>query len=106
MSYLYIGAGIEVEEGKDIEKTKRALNTLAEHTLQEPGCLQFIVLQQLEHPNRFTLWEAWQSEAALQLHFQLPHTKDYLAQALTKVIYIERLRSGVNKEAVRNRVPV
>jgi len=93
MSKLWISAGIEVLEGKDIQQARDALSNLAIATRQEPGNIKFKVLQQLDKPEKFTLWECWSDDNALQQHFAETHTKDYLAQAWTKLIYIERLQA-------------
>ena len=39
----------------------------------EPGCLRFDVLQDLEDPNRIHLYEVYRDEAALEAHRQAPH---------------------------------
>jgi len=92
MNELWISAGIEVIDGKDIKQAREALNNLAVATRKEPGNFKFKVFQQLEKPSNFTLWECWDDENALQQHFAAAYTKDYLAQAWTKLVYIERLQ--------------
>ena len=103
MNTLWISAGIEVLEGKDIQQARDALSNLAVETRKEPGNLEFHVLQQQDKPGSFTLWECWDDDDALQQHFAAAHTKDYLAQAWTKLIYLERLQviePDINGEAV------
>ena len=39
----------------------------------EPGCLQFDVLQDNEDPNRIHLYEVYKDQAALDSHRQAPH---------------------------------
>jgi quinol monooxygenase YgiN len=39
----------------------------------EPGCLRFDVLQDLEDPNRIHLYEVYRDEAAIEAHRQAPH---------------------------------
>ena len=39
----------------------------------EPGCLQFDVLQDSEDPNRIFLYEIYRDEAAVEAHRQAPH---------------------------------
>lgn len=39
----------------------------------EPGNLRFDVLQQIEDPTRFTLYEVYRDEAAFKTHQQTPH---------------------------------
>ena len=39
----------------------------------EPGCLRFDVLQDVEDPNTIHLYEVYRDEAALEAHRQAPH---------------------------------
>ena len=91
MSDLWISAGIELVPGKDLEETRSALRDLVSRTRGEEGCLQFDIHESNETPGRFTLWEHWTEPRALDAHFEAPHTRDYLARDLTRVVYIERL---------------
>lgn len=88
---LWISAGLKVSENKSAEHAKKELNVLQRQTIKEKGCIFFDVLQHRDDPNLFTLWEEWIDEAALKEHFNQVHTKDYLAQSLTEVTYIEKL---------------
>ncbi len=97
MSNLWISAGIELQDGADLQKTKNALSQLVEDTLKEPGCIRFEILQQQDKPQCFTLWECWTDDDALKAHFAAPHTKAYLAQDFTKVNYIERLQLNIGE---------
>ena len=91
MTNLWISAGIELVEGRDLAETRDALRELVSLTRQEPGCLAFDILEDNEKPGRFTLWEHWTEADALSAHFETPHTRAYLARDLTRVNYIERL---------------
>jgi quinol monooxygenase YgiN len=91
MSKLWISAGLKVTSAKPVEEIKQALIELQAQTVQEPGCLFFDVLQHRDHPQLFTLWEEWINEDALKNHFEMAHTKAYLTQSLTEVMYIEKL---------------
>jgi quinol monooxygenase YgiN len=91
MTKLWISAGLKATQEKPIQSIKQALIELQQMTIQEPGCIQFDLLQHRDNPEQFTLWEEWINEAALTNHFQQPHTKSYLAQQLTEVVYIEKL---------------
>lgn len=39
----------------------------------EPGCLRFDVVQDLEDPNRMYLYEVYKDQAGLDAHRQAPH---------------------------------
>jgi len=88
---LWISAGLKVSNNKSTKKAKEQLQILQQQTLKEKGCIFFDVLQNKEDSNLFTLWEQWVDEDALKQHFEQVHTKNYLAQSLTQVSYIEKL---------------
>lgn len=91
MTALWISAGIDLQEGADLAETRAALSELAALTEAEPGCLKFEVLENIENAGRFILWEQWRDASDLAAHFDMPHTKAYLARNLTTLAYIEKL---------------
>lgn len=91
MSKYFISAGIELQNGADLKQTENGLRVLAEQTQSEPGCILFEIRQNQKEPGKFTLWECWTDRQALSDHFEMPHTKEFLAQNLTQVNYIEEL---------------
>ncbi|MEH6446380.1 MAG: antibiotic biosynthesis monooxygenase [Oceanospirillaceae bacterium] len=91
MTNLFISAGLEISSDKPASYIANALVALQEMTIKEPGCIYFGVLQHRDNPALFTLQEQWVNEAALTNHFNQNHTKAYLEQQLTKVLYIEKL---------------
>lgn len=44
---------------------------------KEPGCRQFDVTVDREHPNRVVLYEIYDDEAAFDAHLQTPHLKAF-----------------------------
>ncbi|MFT5707648.1 MAG: quinol monooxygenase YgiN [Oceanospirillaceae bacterium] len=92
MTKLWISAGLQVNPNQSASYVKSALIELQKMTVKkEQGCIYFDVLQHADNCAHFTLWEEWINEAALTNHFNQPHTKAYLAQQLTEVLYIEKL---------------
>lgn len=91
MTRYFISAGIELQEGADLGATETGLKQLMEETRNEPGCHFFYIRQNLQDRTKFTLWECWTDKAALAAHFEMPHTKAFLARNLTQVRYIEEL---------------
>jgi len=87
----FISAGIELQQGADLKQAENGLRLLAEQTRTESGCILFEIRQNLKEPQKFMLWECWTGPQALADHFEMPHTKYYLAQNLTQVRYIEEL---------------
>ncbi|GAB2183218.1 putative quinol monooxygenase [Roseibium sp. LAB1] len=91
MGNYFISAGIELQQGADLARAEMELRRLVAETQHEPGCNFFEIRQNLQDPGKFTLWESWTNKDALAAHFEMPHTKAYLAQNLTQVSYIEEL---------------
>lgn len=51
----------------------------ADHAMRdEPGCLRFDVVRDLDDPLCFYFHEVYQDDAALQAHRQSPHFKTYM----------------------------
>ncbi len=45
----------------------------ARNTIQEPGNLRFDVIQQVDDPNRFLLYEVYRDEAGMKAHKETAH---------------------------------
>jgi len=88
---LWVSASIEVSDLSRLNAAKNAMSLLVGETIKEIGCIRFEIHQHLEMPQTFTLWEIWQDEASLAHHFEMPHTKQYLAHGFTTVNYIEKM---------------
>ena len=65
-----------------VEKFRQLIETNARASVaNEPGCLQFDVLQKADAPNQFVLYEVYASEDAFKAHMPLAHTQTFLSQA-------------------------
>lgn len=91
MTRYYISAGISLQDGADLKEAEAGLRHLVQETRSEPGCHFFEIRQNLQDRTKFTLWECWTDRAALAAHFEMPHTRAFLARNLTEVNYIEEL---------------
>ncbi|MBN1445472.1 MAG: antibiotic biosynthesis monooxygenase [Candidatus Omnitrophica bacterium] len=63
---------IHVREDKIDEFIKIIVDNHRE-SVKEPGNLRFDVLQSIEDPSRFTLYEAYETEEASAAHKKTPH---------------------------------
>ncbi|MDY6785198.1 MAG: putative quinol monooxygenase [Cyanobacteriota bacterium] len=73
-STLHVVARIVAYPDK-IEELKAVLLELLEPTRQEPGCIQYDLLQNKADPTDFTFVERWESEANLEAHLTTEHIK-------------------------------
>lgn len=58
---------------ENVEEFARATLENASSTVEEPGALRFDVLQQLDDPQRFVLYEAYVDEDGAKAHKQTAH---------------------------------
>ena len=59
-----------------IDDFKEMIRSNHEGSIAEPGCLRFDVVQSVEDPTEFLLWEVYVDEEAAAFHKTTPH---YLA---------------------------
>lgn len=78
---IRVVAHITARSGKEAE-VKSTLRGLVEPTRQEPGCIHYQLLQNLNKLAEFTLLEEWESQTALDGHTAAAHTK--AAEALVE----------------------
>ena len=53
---------------------------------EEPGCLRHSVHIDAENPNRLVFYEEWQDQAALQAHFHVPESSDFMRSVSEKAV--------------------
>lgn len=58
---------------ENVEQFIEATLANARNTVEEPGALRFDVLQQIDDPSRFVLYEAYRDEAGAKAHKETPH---------------------------------
>jgi quinol monooxygenase YgiN len=63
------------------EQARQLVLWMAEETGKEAGCLTYRFYSDLADPNTFFIFEEWESEEALQRHFQSEHMKKFQQQA-------------------------
>ena len=56
------------------QAVQAAIDMVAE-TKKEQGCIAYDFYADLNDPNRFHVFEEWESDAALEAHFQTTHMK-------------------------------
>lgn len=73
VAYLTAKSGMEAEFQKQM--TAQAKRCLA----NEPGCLQFDVVQDPKVPTRFVMLEVYKDDDAIKAHTESQHFKDFRA---------------------------
>ena len=52
---------------------------------REPGCLMYIVHQQMDHPERFFIYEQYKDHPAVHAHRNSAHFQEYVVKALANI---------------------
>ncbi len=60
-----------------IDEVERTLKALRDSSRAEEGCITFDVSRSLEDPNAFVLYEEWNDQAALDVHYETEGFKKY-----------------------------
>jgi quinol monooxygenase YgiN len=64
-----------VAQADKAEEVRDLLMSLVEPTRGEPGCLGYELLQNRGDPKDFAVIQEWESDAALEAHFDAEHFK-------------------------------
>jgi len=81
MSEYVISVDFEIKEGMLEEALALTIRNATSSVEQEPGCLQFDVVQDNANPNHLLLFEVYKDEAAFQAHTKMPYVAEFLAKA-------------------------
>jgi quinol monooxygenase YgiN len=60
--------------GKE-DQLREATLAIVEPTRREEGCIQFVVLEDINAPGTFFIRETWRDQTALDAHFAQPYLK-------------------------------
>ena len=61
-----------------IEELKELLKSTIEETKKEEGCLMYEVFQTKSNPVEFIVIDSWDSEEALNKHYETPHYSNFI----------------------------
>ena len=63
-----------------VEAARPLMERVIAASRAEPGCLAYSYAEDVAEPGLFRVSEAWDSRAALEAHFQMPHMKAWQAE--------------------------
>jgi quinol monooxygenase YgiN len=76
---LVIAGTIHIDPDKR-DAAIAAATEMMERTRQESGCVAYVFSADLSDPGAFHLFEQWESQAALDAHFDAPHMAKFQGQ--------------------------
>jgi quinol monooxygenase YgiN len=77
MAVLTVIARIKAKPGMETQ-IQQDLQSILTPTRSEAGCITFDLLTDINDPTVFMLYENWESQAALDQHFEQPYVKKVL----------------------------
>lgn len=60
-------------------EAEQAARKMVSATREEPGCKSYGFYAHLDDPDAFLIFEVWESETALERHYQTPHMAEFNA---------------------------
>jgi len=90
---MFVAAVHVFVKAEAIDEFKALIRANHEGSVAEPGCLRFDVVQSVDDPGEFLLWEVYVDEEAAAFHKTTPH---YLA-------FRERMPALASKERYADR---
>jgi quinol monooxygenase YgiN len=91
MHILHVHVHVKPEH---LDEFQTATIENASHSVQEPGCARFDVVQQTDDPTRFVLVEFYRDAQGLAAHRETPHyhawierVADMLVEPRTRTVY-------------------
>ena len=70
----------------------RHIETLAQITRAEPGCISFACYEDMAAPNAFIVLQQWESRAALEQHEQAEYLAEFKANGGPMIVSGEETR--------------
>lgn len=85
---FYTTGILKVIEHQNIEKTKKALIELQNHTKNEIGNLTFEIQQSIVNDSEYIIWECFENETEFKKHLVSEHLKKFLELNLVEFINV------------------
>ena len=76
---LIVAGKARFETVGDMEKVLGAGQTMIAETLKEAGCQDYTYSRDITDDRTMRIWELWDDQAALDVHFQAPHMATFTA---------------------------
>jgi quinol monooxygenase YgiN len=86
---IFITGTIKVESADELARVRESLIRRAERSRQDEGNIDYVFSSSLEDPLEIRLFEAWESEQALNAHLQAPD------EEFSNLIATAKLQSAV-----------
>ena len=82
---LILTVHVTIQAGHE-EEIIPGLRILQEETRRESGCISYIVQRSRENPRRYLIYEQYKDEAALDVHRNSAHFKQYATNGFYRFV--------------------
>ncbi|MEM6441594.1 MAG: putative quinol monooxygenase [Pseudomonadota bacterium] len=86
---MIIVAGYIELEAAGADGGEALARAMMAETRKEAGCVVYQITRSVERPSRYHVYEEWESLAALEAHFEVPHMKVF-REGLGRIGVVER----------------
>ena len=76
---LVVAGRVRIDPSKR-EAARAAAQKVMAATREEPGCISYTFSADLDDASLFHVFEEWESQEALDAHFQTPHMAEFQAE--------------------------
>ncbi len=82
---MLVNAVIYTFAPENVAEAERTLIALRDASRAEAGCITFDVSRSIEDETAFVLYEEWNDQAALDVHYATDHFKNYGLNGIRKL---------------------
>ncbi len=87
-NYLFCTAVLNIDKNIEFDMAMKKFQSLATKTIEEKGCLEFLVIPK-RSTHQLTLWEIWENEEAFHLHHKAPYTVTLAEEKITTIEFFD-----------------
>ncbi|EGA70305.1 hypothetical protein VISI1226_22085 [Vibrio sinaloensis DSM 21326] len=83
---IFVTAELRIKPDVEIAQAREKIRQFCQQMESEPGCQQATASYDLEDDRRVILWERYDDQAAIEAHFNMPHTHDFIALSIVDLV--------------------
>lgn len=83
---IFVTAELRLSDQKCRNDSIQIIEQFCVDMQSEAGCLQAVATYDEQEPQRVVLWERYESRAAIQAHFAMPHTRTFIDSGVAELV--------------------
>ncbi|MGY0216091.1 putative quinol monooxygenase [Endozoicomonadaceae bacterium StTr2] len=90
---IRVTAALKIKPEVALDEGLAAVQKFCQDMNSEPGCLFAYASQDLADERQVHLWEAYRDQAAIDAHFNMPHTRAFIKQGYTELVHASQSKA-------------